>query len=1230
MKNFSINHMKKTLLIASAVLFFVPSLAFAMDGWQTVTPPGTSGFTFNTISTVGNFVYVGTNKGVYKSSDRGETWVSALPAVNVISIAIGWTYTGNQYQVGLSSPVYLATNSGVYKGTIVGNTWTAVNSGLTDTTVKDIEIDQNLAIQGTVTTLYAATPSGVFRSINGGTSWTLQSNGLSGKVITKIVSDFGNKLLYAATTENSVYASPLFSATATDEEWSQVKAPGSTALNDIDMLNGLGQINWLATDTGILKSDTEGQNWIAKNQGLTVGKVLTVKSDYLDTNIVYAALPGAGVFRTTNEALGTPQWLPINKNLSDLSITDVVTNPADSAVVYALGTGVYKLELSNLTVDLTPPSSVTDLSVFSRAPSATVLHWTAPGNDGLFGRATSYDIRYATGTPITEANWASATKVIPQPTPYPSGTAESYTIVRNLPTDLDFYFAMKAGDGPFGQAPLNQSLLSNVAFSAGVIPPDTIAPKVTAFTVASTSSTFVVPIVSFTATDNVAVTGFLLTESSSTPLLANVNWTTTAPASYTFSTEGTKILYAWAKDAAGNVSSSMSATVTVILPVSFVAPTVTTSGISSISQTAATLNGSIGNTGGVNATVRGFAYGSTLQYGATTTETGSFGAGSFSMSISSLVCGTMYHARAYGTNSVGTGFGQDKTFTTLVCPVVDIVAPTVTSFVIPQTFIGLTIPITTFTATDNVLVTGYIVTENAVAPLSSASGWANTAPVSYTFSNQGTKILYAWAKDAAGNVSTSTKSQTISVTKKKPGAPKNPHGTALSVSQIEISWDIPLDTVDVAGYDIFRNSTTSTSIATANTLTYSDSGLSPSTEYVYYIRTVDASGDVSEFSDPVAVTTQTPPPPAPNGGGGGGGGGGVFVPTPPPVDIIISSSTVDTSKVPVVQNTTDLPVVARAHFSTPLYYGIRHEEVSLLQELLITEGFLPTGSANGYFGDLTLKAVKEFQCKAGLMCSGSDWGLVGPKTRIVLNAHVDAQSSIAVVSKPTTQIIANTSLSLEMLALGSRSENVRTLQRFLNGAGFTVAVSGPGSRGQESTYFGPATEKAVKAFQLARGIASSGNAGFGIVGAKTRLAIAASSGKSVAEIPAVKNNSGSNSNINQQANVLSALQNKGNTANTSTAQTTLVLPIITKPMDPGFKHPEVLALQKFLIAEGYLSPSELSGVYGETTIKAMQAFQSKYALVPTGEPLVTGYGLTGPKTRAAVNAIIKQKYSSAS
>jgi hypothetical protein len=89
---------------------------------------------------------------------------------------------------------------------------------------------------------------------------------------------------------------------------------------------------------------------------------------------------------------------------------------------------------------------------------------------------------------------------------------------------------------------------------------------------------------------------------------------------------------------------------------------------------------------------------------------------------------------------------------------VDTYAPTVTVFSIPSSYASLTVPITTFTATDNVGVTGYCVNESSTPPTSSScsgSGWSGSAQTQYVFDNYGEKTLYAWAKDADGLISPS-------------------------------------------------------------------------------------------------------------------------------------------------------------------------------------------------------------------------------------------------------------------------------------------------------------------------------------------------------------------------------------------------------------------------------------------------------------------------------------------
>jgi hypothetical protein len=286
------------------------------------------------------------------------------------------------------------------------------------------------------------------------------------------------------------------------------------------------------------------------------------------------------------------------------------------------------------------------------------------------------------------------------------------------------------------------------------LPGDTTPPTVT-FTLPGTASTLTVTFTQFTATDGVGVTGYMVTESSTAPLATSTGWLTTAPTSYTFTSAGTKTLYAWAKDGAGNVSSSKSATVTITLPADTTRPTVTFT----LPATASTLTVTFTQfTATDNVGVTGYMV-KTSSTNPLATSTGWSTTAPTSYTFTSTGSKTLYAWAKDAAGNVSTRKSASVTITLST----DTTPPTVTLFSVPATATTLIVSITGFTATDNVGVTGYMVTESSSAPLATATGWSATAPTSYTFTSTGTKSLYAWAKDAAGNVSPS-KNASVTIT----------------------------------------------------------------------------------------------------------------------------------------------------------------------------------------------------------------------------------------------------------------------------------------------------------------------------------------------------------------------------------------------------------------------------------------------------------------------------------
>ena len=75
-------------------------------------------------------------------------------------------------------------------------------------------------------------------------------------------------------------------------------------------------------------------------------------------------------------------------------------------------------------------------------------------------------------------------------------------------------------------------------------------------------------------------------------------------------------------------------------------------------------------------------------------------------------------------------------------------------------------------------------------------------------------------------------------------------------------------------------------------------------------------------------------------------------------------------------------------FTLPLKRGSQNKEVIALQKFLSqNQSLYPEGSASGYFGPATERAIKRFQEKYLLAKIGdSGYGSVGPKTRAKMNS----------------------------------------------------------------------------------------------------------------------------------------------------------------------------------------------------------------------------------------------------
>lgn len=87
-----------------------------------------------------------------------------------------------------------------------------------------------------------------------------------------------------------------------------------------------------------------------------------------------------------------------------------------------------------------------------------------------------------------------------------------------------------------------------------------------------------------------------------------------------------------------------------------------------------------------------------------------------------------------------------------------------------------------------------------------------------------------------------------------PTTPSSLIATAISSSQINLSWIGSTDNIAVVGYKIFRSSS---QIATTASASYNNTGLSASTQYCYNVSAYDAAGNNSPQSNQSCATTNS-------------------------------------------------------------------------------------------------------------------------------------------------------------------------------------------------------------------------------------------------------------------------------------------------------------------------------------------------------------------------------------
>jgi Concanavalin A-like lectin/glucanases superfamily/Abnormal spindle-like microcephaly-assoc'd, ASPM-SPD-2-Hydin/Fibronectin type III domain len=196
----------------------------------------------------------------------------------------------------------------------------------------------------------------------------------------------------------------------------------------------------------------------------------------------------------------------------------------------------------------------------------------------------------------------------------------------------------------------------------------------------------------------------------------------------------------------------------------------------------------------------------------------------------------------------------------------DTQAPTAPGVPVPTVVSSSQITLTWPAATDNVGVTGYLVDRCAGAGCSTFVQVGTPATASFNDTGLSASTSYSYrvrATDAAANLSpysVTASATTPAPDTEPPSAPGVLTATAISGTEIDISWSAATDNVGVAGYRVERCEGTGCSAFTkigtlVTSTTFADASLNTSTSYSYIVRAQDAPGNLGPYTNVASATT---------------------------------------------------------------------------------------------------------------------------------------------------------------------------------------------------------------------------------------------------------------------------------------------------------------------------------------------------------------------------------------
>ncbi len=283
-----------------------------------------------------NTVFLGTTKGLYKSTDNGAQWTN-----------IGKEIGSHIFSVATKRGIiYVSSEKGLFRSRDNGKVWKRLADSEDIGRVLNISFDQR-----NEDALYISTLKGLFKSSDSGRAWMPVNINLKEGAMAAIISQSppAPPLPKGGSEWGGMYvitSNALYKSTDGGETWRQIK----DGIPD----NGLFTLAfdpkdqkklYLSTDIGIFISNDAGEKWEhlinERREMYYFPKVYSLIVDPVDTKKIYAGTED-GLLISDD---GGRNWLAFKKGLpSHLQVGRIVSNPRDGNKIYLImSTLPYKL-----------------------------------------------------------------------------------------------------------------------------------------------------------------------------------------------------------------------------------------------------------------------------------------------------------------------------------------------------------------------------------------------------------------------------------------------------------------------------------------------------------------------------------------------------------------------------------------------------------------------------------------------------------------------------------------------------------------------------------------------------------------------------------------------------------------------------------------------------------------------------------------------------------------------